>query len=234
MSLAKAKLFELDANNRPKSGATPHLEVQFNPETLKVSYQNQVQQPGQSSGGGAGGGAQASTQFVGRGSSKLNVQLWFDVTGELPSAETAQTDVRQLTRKVIYFLQPSAGPNNTPGAPPKLRFEWGSFRFDGALESVEESLEFFSADGVPLRANLTLSVSRQDVEVSFSDFTPAAAPNTPGTRPLTAASAGISLPGMADLQGGVDWQAIAAANGITNPRQLAAGTLVDLRLSSPL
>jgi len=227
MSLAKAKLFELDANNRPKAGATPQLEVQFNPETLKVAYQNQVNQPGQSS----AGGAQASTQFVGRGTSKLNVQLWFDVTGELPAAETAQTDVRQLTRKVIYFLQPSAGPDNTPGAPPKLRFEWGSFRFDGALESVEESLEFFSADGVPLRASLTLSVSRQDVEVSFSDFTPAAASNTPGTRPLAAASAGLSLPGMADLQGSADWQAIAAANGITNPRRLAAGTFVDLNLS---
>jgi len=234
MSLAKAKLFELDANSRPKSGATPHLEVQFNPETLKVSYQNQVQQPGQSSGGGAGGGAQSSTQFVGRGTSKLNVQLWFDVTGELPSAETSQTDVRQLTRKVIYFLQPSAGPNNTPGAPPKLRFEWGSFRFDGALESVEESLEFFSADGVPLRANLTLSVSRQDVEVSFSDFTPGAAANTPGTRPLTAAPAGASLAALADQAGLGDWQAIAAALGVEDPRRLPTGRLIDLNVSVSL
>ena len=38
---------------------------------------------------------------------------------------------------------------------------------------------------------------------------------------------------MAEAAGrGADWQSIAAANGIENPRRLAAGRLLDLGLST--
>jgi phage tail-like protein len=69
---------------------------------------------------------------------RLHLELWFDA---------ADGDVRELTQRVAYF----AGPPPNP-----VRFRWGTFRFDGHVETLEESLELFSPDGRPLRARLAL------------------------------------------------------------------------------
>ncbi|HEX8180820.1 MAG TPA: LysM domain-containing protein, partial [Pyrinomonadaceae bacterium] len=54
----------------------------------------------------------------------------------------------------------------------------------------------------------------------------------PGTRPLAQAAAGDTVQDMADKQGkGKDWQSIAAANNIENPRLLQPGQLLDLDAS---
>ncbi len=58
-------------------------------------------------------------------------------------------------------------------------------------------------------------------------------PTRPGASPLAQAAAGSTLQGMADAAGKGDWQSIAAANGIENPRLLAPGTLLDLNASAP-
>jgi hypothetical protein len=46
---------------------------------------------------------------------------------------------------------------------------------------------------------------------------------------LTQAPAGASLQALAGASG-ADWRAVAQANGIENPRQLAAGQLIDIKL----
>ena len=48
--------------------------------------------------------------------------------------------------------------------PPAVRFLWGSFQFDGLMDSLEESLEFFSNDGRPLRASMSLTLSQQKIQ----------------------------------------------------------------------
>jgi hypothetical protein len=103
------------------------------------------------------------------------------------------------------------------------------------MDSLEETLDFFSPDGEPLRASLSLGLSGQleIVPLSGGGGAPhSAAGPTPGTRPLTQAPAGGSLQNLVSGAGlGANWQAIAAANGIENPRLLAAGRLVDLNMS---
>ena len=225
VQLAKAELRQLDANFQPNDRGN-NVTVQFNPETLKVSYANQIATP-------AGSGDQNGTpprQFVGAGTTKLSLQLWFDVTAEMPAGTSSESDVRKLTQKVVFFITPDPDSNNVP---PAVRFIWGSFQFDGLMEGCEESLEFFSADGIPLRASMTLNLTQQKI-VKFSFAKQAGAPppgsgEPRGTRPLAAAPAGKTLQGMAASQGkGVSWQEIAAANNIENPRLLQAGQLIDL------
>ena len=128
-----------------------------------------------------------------------------------------------------------------------MRFLWGSFQFDGLMDSLEESLEFFSNDGRPLRASMSLALSQQKIQAfkfektGFQKRPPPAAGSTapdpaaaPGTKPLTAAPAGFSIQLLADIQSkGADWQAIAAANNIENPRLLAPGQLIDLDVPLP-
>jgi hypothetical protein len=229
----KAELRELDPNGN-ETGT--RVTVQFNPETLKVSFANQVVPPNNS---GAQNQQPNSTQFVGKGTTKLSVQLWFDVTAPLPDGKGNVTDVRSLTEKVIYFITPQPAPQGGDmKVPPAIRFLWGSFKFDGVVDSIEESLEFFSQDGRPLRASVSLSMSQQQIgDLRNQGFQPnrpnAPGGGAPGTRPLSQAAAGQSLQGMAAGLGRAnDWQAIAAANGIENPRLLQPGQLIDLNVSA--
>lgn len=225
--LEKAQLIELDAKYKEQDGGK-RVTVQFNPEMLKVSFQNQIQTPP----GSSDQRGSPARQFVGAGTTKLSVQLWFDVNAPQPEGSN-QADVRDLTKNVAYFITPK--PQGKHFIPPAVRFLWGSFHFDGLMESLDESLEFFSNEGVPLRASMTLNLSQQKIEEfkgSEATLPPSVAgpSGTPvGTAPLTQAPGGSNLQGLADNVGlGNNWQAIAAANGIENPRLLTPGQLIDL------
>lgn len=221
MGLTRAKLIELDQQFTKEKPGGQQVEVQFNPESLKVTFANQLVQPqggDQSSGNGG-------RQFVGAGTTKLALTLWFDVTA---MEQNPVDDVRRLTQKVIYFMTPQksdADPNKL--APPGIRFQWGSFLFDGMVEGLEESLEFFGPDGKPLRASMSLTLSQQKIlQVDFKGD--GRVPAAPGQTPLNAAKKGDSLQNMAGKNGKSDWQSIAAANGVEDPLRMSAGQLVDL------
>ena len=104
-NLAKAELRELSPDGKTEINSDKNCLVQFNPETLKVSFANQISKP---EGGGAKKG-KPPTQFVGAGTTKLNLQLWFDITAPMPTGQKAETDVRKLTKKVAYFITPKPG-----------------------------------------------------------------------------------------------------------------------------
>jgi len=196
-----AWLIELEDNLSNEKEKGKKVRVQFNPESLKLSYANQLQT--QSNGGAspppAGNQAHGtpSQQFVGAGTTKLAVQLWFDV-----SAATAPPfmvdDVRRLTAEVLYFMKPrkpeGSAADTAQRTPPGVRFSWGNFLFNGIVESMEENIEFFSNTGNALRASMTLNLIQQDILVPAFVTQQA---GTPGTRPLWPAEGGQSLQQMA-------------------------------------
>lgn len=156
--LAKAYLQALPEGQNPK------VPVHFNPVSLVYTVENSVAQ--QSSG-------PKKTQYVAQFSGKLAMDLQFDTTD-------TGTDVRVFTNKVAGFMQATgmaaaaagnaaAGKgggggdqSSPPKAPPVLLFQWGSYRFQGIMESFKETIDFFSADGVALRAMVSISLARQD------------------------------------------------------------------------
>ena len=221
-TLQKAQLIEL-VNGGPTQGKT--VTVQFNPQSLKSNYSNQ------SSGGDQKQGS--SPQFVGTGVTKLSMELWFDVT--LPAAAGTPNpngDVRNLTKDITYFmsLQNTNSSDQQTRTPPKLKFQWGSFVFSGVMDSVDETIDLFSPDGVPLRANVAINLSKHDLAYEFA-ASATGSPNSTGATPLTAAKAGDSLPQMAAGAGISNWQGVAQANGITNPRLLQTGAMINLSIS---
>jgi hypothetical protein len=237
--LAKAKLIEIEwktpgTTGEPKSPLR-EVTVQFNPASLRVSYANQVQTNDQSN--------NASTQYVGRGTSKLTLELLFDVSmppgedaGSPGSPSSVTNDVREMTNSIAYFIKPrhGTGKDEDKLIPPGARLLWGSFLFDGIVESMDETLELWSEDGIPLRAVVSLGMIQQGGLVDLNlDATPSpvsSAAGAPGTRPMVPSRQGDSVQSMAGRSGlTADWQAIARANGIENPRNLAPGTLLDLR-----
>lgn len=206
------------------SGQT--IPVQFNPGTLQVEITNSINQQGE-----AGGTNQVSTQS----SAKMGLDLLFDTSG---SGE----DVRSKTRALRAAVRaPQGEGSSTPpeaGAafvPPLVTFQWGTFIFAGIAESYRETLDFFSADGVPLRSQVALSLKEQPGE-----FTPLERPNprgsaSPSAFEVSGALGGGGAAGIAGLGGDLRAaRAIASANGEASLRfsagaSLALGGGVQLR-----
>lgn len=236
VKLEKAELREMDPEFKSEINPDKNVKVQFNPESLKVAFANQIQAP---QGGAGDQRGTPAKQFVGAGTTKLTLQIWFDVTAELTDESHKEggkpvNDVRKLTQKVAYFITPRK--EGDKYIPPAVLFIWGTFKFEGLMESLEENLEFFSPDGRPLRASMTLNLSQQQItEFKFEPSKGGNTPRTPGTKPMTSAPQGANMQQLASNQGkGNDWQSVAAANGIENPRQLGAGQLLDMNASASL
>ncbi len=145
------EVIELDGLGTIKDPLGHSVEAQFNPKSLDVNYNVQT----------SGGDQQSSTgrQFVGTGSTSMSVKFLFDVT----RPEQDANDVRELTQKVHRFIE-----NQTleegKYVLPLVRFVWGSVIFEGVVESMDESLDFFDPEGRPLRAAVTVKMSRQEMQ----------------------------------------------------------------------
>jgi Contractile injection system tube protein len=223
--LAKATLQEIrwnkkgDVEKKTVKGAdTAAVTVQFNPATLKVNYANQK------AGGDQPGGS--PVQFVGKGTTKLTLELWFDTTVTDTRGPGKVDDVRLKTREIFNFMKPTpgTGKNKKQFVPPGVRFHWGSFIFDGVVDSMDENLEFFSSSGVPMRASVSLAISQQELSFQVGE----AEAEGVGTNSFEEAKAGDSLQQMASKAGNPDWKGVALANGIENPRLMPTGSLVNM------
>ena len=103
-NLAKAQLRQIDADPEHPKEIEPDTwcTVQFNPESLKVSFKNEVAKP-------PGPGDQrgpAALQYVGKSTTQLSLTLWFDV-GSPQGSRRRVDDVRLLTKEVAFFIKAS-------------------------------------------------------------------------------------------------------------------------------
>lgn len=206
--------------------STGTLEVQFNPETLRFAYQNELKPAGSEK--ASDSKESAGIQHIGVGATKLTVALVFDATA---GSNERYGDARAWTSQIVALITPRKVPSKGEEVvPPAVRFEWGQIWFEGAVESVEETLELFSPDGRVLRASVALTLVQQRVQAPAFDQSamPSGALPQLGTRPLTPVPEGATVQSLVQSSGGGDWAAVARSNGVENPRRLPAGTLLDL------
>lgn len=191
------------------------LPVQFNPASLQVEISNST-----SPQSGTGSTSQTATQT----SAKLGLDLLFDTTH-------SGDDVRSITRRLRAAVRDPDASGDAPAAgaapytPPSLRFEWGTFCFTGIADGYRETLDFFSAEGVPLRAQVAMSLKEQP-----GAFSALEADNPAAAAASRARSGAVELPGGAsDLAAaGGDLRAaraIASANGEASLRFSASASL---------
>ena len=241
MVLELAKLTVVK-EGQPQSDPPP-VTVQFNPQSLSVSYRTS----------GAVGSENASTGTTKMGtkaqptgfSSSLSMELFFDNS-------QSGDDVRTATLPIANMMQT---PNRNQS--PTVQFSWGTFVFTGLIQSMDETLDLFSERGVPLRATVRLNMSGVDLEqqtpdsgsgfgigfsasASFSagasaGFSAQASVNAgiaAGTTPLTLTQAGDTLQSLTGRAGlSASWKAVASANNIDNPRRVDPGTVLNLNVS---
>jgi len=164
MVLKKARLTQLTGAATPVP-IGPAFDVQFNPTSLKLTMNNNID-------AGRTRGHQVQ-QYTGTSSTTLAMDLVFDTADE--GTDAAPVDVRTKTAKVIKFLLPTA---QSKKAPPRVRFSWGRFIFEGVMFTCTEDLELFSPDGVPLRAKCSVSIKEQDPKYEALQRGPGAAGGT--------------------------------------------------------
>lgn len=190
------------------------ITVHFNPASLVYTVENSSPQQG---------GDPKRRQFAASFTGKLTMDLQFDTTD-------SGADVRQITSQVALFMQSSAqanknsssGPSTTnQPAPSVLSFEWGAYQFQGFMESFKETIDFFSADGVPLRALVSIGLARQD---NVFDAGSGTSTDTSGSLVPTGQNMSVTD---AATQGGdpTATRALASANGVENPRFTGGASL---------
>lgn len=144
-SVALARLAVVTGANDQTGEA---ITVHFNPASLQLQLSNELKDTKNNE----------RKQYIAKTSAKLTMDLPFDTT------DTGE-DVTQATRKLQAFLVPAMPPGEAARQqvpPPLVLFEWGTLRFKGIAENYRETIDFFSAAGVPLRASVNLTLSRQD------------------------------------------------------------------------
>lgn len=187
--------------------ALPHgtpVPVHFNPASLVYTVENSNPQQG-----GDPRRRQSAAQFTG----KLTMDLQFDTTD-------TGADVRNFTTPIALFMQSSAAASkvakskgsNAP-APPVLSFDWGVYHFKGVMESFKETIDFFSADGIPLRALVSIALARQDQVFDAGSSKPADVGSLVPTPADGSAAAAAARGGDHKAT-----RALARANGLENPR----------------
>ena len=158
----------------------PAFAVQFNPASLEYTISTEFDDRN---------GNNGARQFVKKTSAKLTLTLIFDTT-------QTGASVRDVTANIAGLLEPA--PDGTKKFAPKVEFGWGTYSFKGVVEQFKETIDFFSASGVPLRSSINLTLASQEVEFQSSknpaptvDRTPRADPvRTPrGTAPSEVANA---------------------------------------------
>lgn len=227
--LAKASIVQLTGAPNPTPIEETKVQVQFNPTTMRLQMTNNIE-------GGKARPRQVQ-QYTGSGSTSLSLDLVFDSADSL-------SNVRDKTLKVVKFVMPS---KQSKEAPPRIRFEWGTFRFDGVMNSITEDIDLFSPEGIPLRSKLTIEIKEQDAKFEALEAGAGAKQGSAATSPggslisgsqgggptdrTAGAQAGESVADFA-VRMGLDpaaWRGIAAGISASagNPLSLPGGLQVD-------
>ncbi|KAB8141601.1 LysM peptidoglycan-binding domain-containing protein [Chloroflexia bacterium SDU3-3] len=248
MGLVKAKLTPMSAAQPPQPRDADAIEAQFNPSTLSLSY-NASGSAGTQNGASAD---PAQNQQVQRTTltSSLRFDLVFDTT------ESGE-DVRNTTMKIAALLRPSSeqspivrfswGTFLFNGTLTSLSETIDYFSDQGvplrssvqlAMAGTELSGNTAAGSGFAAGVGFSAGVSAGFSAGASAGFSAGISAGASagvsagfsagvGTTPLTLAQAGDSIQGIA-ARAGADWKAVASANGIDNPRQVAAGTVLDV------
>ncbi len=224
--MAKLTFQRLDLTKSPVGDP---ITVQYNPTEFtleKAAQYAAVAIPGLD---------QPVIQFVRGDSEKLGLELFFDTTVDGTGADA--TPVTTLTDPFYRFIKIDPELH----APAIYRLTWGEafpntaagrdtdalHVFDCVVESVSRQFTLFNSEGVPLRATITLSlVQYRTLEEQLQELNLQSADHTR----IHVVRQGETLPQIAydAYRNPARWRLIAEHNRLLNPRQLAAGTILEL------
>lgn len=204
MALSKALIIVRDP---PPRIAIPVL---FNPPEYAVELSNEfaeVEVPGLGS---------SLLQFVRGGAPTLTMDLFFDTT-------SAGTDVRLYTQLIVGLTDLTPQTH----APPRLLFMWGTLAFPCVLERVSQRFVYFSPEGMPLRAELSVTLHGDQTLERLLASVPLESADRAKTHMV---GTGDTLQAIAarEYDDPRLWRPIASASGLDNPLTLQVGQQLSI------
>lgn len=193
------------------------FEVQYNPKELKhdksVPWQEHPTQ-----------GKTSELEFQKVSPATLTLELMFDTTRD-------GADVREVWVNRLLELTNPVNPSKSGEAkelgkvrPTVVWFCWGDLAFQGVVESIGTSYIFFAANGVPLRAKVSVKMK----EWVPAEYKPSGA-NSRGygstSVHLVPLAAGQTLSALAALFG-VTAQELGVLNGLSDLLDVEPGTMI--------
>ena len=205
-------------NTKILNPLTDHIEVSFNPTTIRYTASPQYKQlPNNDSEYGY------RMYYTGNVASSLTMDLLFDTTTSGDNVQEEYIDfLIELTR---------VKEGSDPPQPPLAKFVWGDFTkgeflsFAGVVCNLQVNYTYFLADGTPLRADVDITFKQPDEVKSGTNPT-----SRSEARKVWTVVQGQTLDWIAFQEYGDSsaWRHIARANHISNPRQLRPGTILRL------
>ena len=198
------------------------IECMFNPAQFKFSMSNRWQAepvPGSNA---------PSMRYAGGESGRFDVSLVFDTTATGSSVTTHTNKMLKLMEVDTSLTDFDAKRNS--GRPPWVTFHWGTelHTFKAIVTNLAVSLTYFSNEGLPLRAAVEASFAQYEPDANWVRQNPTS--GTPIPHRTHIVSPGETLDRISALYYGdsTRWRAIAGANGIRNPLDIAPGTVLSI------
>lgn len=247
IQITRARLVPMDGEERTPE--TQWIPVQFNPNNLRITYANTLAAEA-STGRAAAPAAQyisktessLSVQLIydtsvpGPLNSEFLWALQQENVGANPGQQTvsgdannqshqANSDVRILTKRITdtFINKDNAPGSDNQKVPRRCQFEWGAFIFKGMISSYNETLDFFSPEGVPLRATVALTLKEDSYQFNTANQT-AANRATPNFASADSTS-GVAQATAANKKNPNNWRDVALLNGIEDVRAIGRSAI---------
>jgi hypothetical protein len=198
------------------------IDCMFNPTTFAFATTNRWESdqiPGKST---------PSLRFAGGSGGTFSLNLVFDTTG-------TGTAVSTYTNKLLKLMEVDttlAGYDEAKrnGRPPWVKFHWGTHlhSFKAVITSTNITFTYFSNEGMPLRANVDLSLEQFEPDANWGPQNPTS--GTPKPKRTHQVQVGDTLDRIAARYYGdsTKWRDIATLNGISDPLDLQPGRLLSI------
>jgi LysM repeat protein len=196
-----------------------HINCQYNPEKIKIKRSNSwdtLEMPGK--------GVKTAI-FKGSQPGDFEIEdLIFDTTDSGDPVTTTTDKLLALLDRDPQVQGTSELTNNA--RPPTVKFHWGQMvSFECYVESVDVEFTYFSSKGVPLRAEVGISL-KQFKEDQTRRQNPTS--GTPYPHKVHRMLPGETLDRISSHYYGDpnQWRALASANGIEDPLSVRPGSLL--------
>ena len=187
----------------------PDIPLKFNPTSYRLQKANtfsEIEIPGLET---------PPIQYIRGGSETLSFDALFDTSD-------SQKNVREeYVDKIANLMRI----NSELHAPPIVQFVWETELFRGVVSDMSVSYVLFTPQGVPMRAEATLTLTAyRPVEVQIAERPR----NSPDVEKSVTLRRGDRLDQIAAgiYQDSARWRDIARRNGIRDPRRLDPGQLL--------
>jgi nucleoid-associated protein YgaU len=210
-------------------GAGAVVVLGLNPKSLSIRRNTQWQAPANRSPSAASPASAAVLSLagpvpVGHGQLQYNrsqpavlsMVVWFDRSFDADGS--IDYEINQLQNWTCPTERVMSGVHS----PPRITFIWRSLHFVGVITSLNINFKQFGVDGLPVRAEATISITENPPPVLGTN------PTSGGIagRRVHTFSAGDTLHSIAYAEYGSPglWRVLAEANGVDDPLRIAPGT----------